>query len=413
MNMRQIKFTAVVAGVLSLWLGVAGNLYAQRTGGSSGRTGGFGGGASSAGRSAGGSAAGSQSYNPNGQVGSATISVDPDTRNITVIADEETMKQISQVISNLDHPRPQVLIKVVFLEVQHNDASDIGMEGGWGPSKLTQSSTGVFANAFGLSGIATGVGSNSPLNVFGQNTSSFLPMPPGAGLYQMLGKDFQATLRAIAQAGKAQLLSRPSILARDSQPATIVVGQSVPLITSVRYDNYGNAINSVSYTDVGIILKVTPYVTPEGLVQMMVAPQTTSVDPTMTVPISVGVNAPVIDVRSADTVVVTPDGQTVVIGGLMRKDKTSTENKIPLLGDIPFFGNLFKRVIKSDIKTELLIFLTPHIVQAPAQLAAMTSRERLQTVPVDSESEKELDRFLDKTPTKPADKGSKKTAPKS
>src|SRR5581483_1444474 len=117
--------------------------------------------------------------------------------------------------------------------------------------------------------------------------------------YTLIGENFTATLRAIAQAGKAQLLSRPSVLARNNQPATIQIGQNVPLITNVRYDTFGNAINSVSYQPVGIILKVTPFITSEGLVQMIVQPSTSSLDPSTSVPISAGVNAPVIDVRSA------------------------------------------------------------------------------------------------------------------
>lgn len=346
-----------------------------------------------------------QQYNPAGTVGNAIITADPDSRNITVIADEETMKAIAEVIQNLDKPRPQVLIKVVFLEVQHSKGSDIGVEGGWA-GKISGTTTGAFANAFGLSGIGAAVTTN--VNVFGQPVSSFLPMPPGAGLYQILGKDFQMTLRAIAQAGKAQLLSRPSILARDNQPASIIVGQSVPLITSVRYDTFGNAINSVTYTDVGIILKVTPFIIGDGLVQLIVSPQSSAIDPTTSVPISTGVSAPVISQRSADTVVVTPDGQTVVIGGLMRNDLSDSENKIPVLGDIPVLGNLFKRKTKSNVKTELLIFLTPHIVNMPAQLAALGEKERSQITVPDSESERELNRFLEKIPMKepdPANKG--------
>ena len=386
---------------LMVCLSAAVGAQAQQRAGGGGGFGGFGAGAGGGNRASAANTASALPYNPNGGVGSATISVDPDTRNITVIADEEAMKSIRDVITKLDQPRPQVLIKVVFLEVQHNAASDIGIEGGWS-DRLSHSVTGALVNSFGLSSLASAAGSNGPLvNVFGQPISSFTPMPPGAALYQVLGRDFQATLRAIAQAGKAQLLSRPSILARDGQPATIVVGQSVPLITSVSFNTLsGSPINSISYTDVGIILKVTPFVTADGMVQMIVAPQTSSIDPTTTVPIAAGENAPVIDVRSADTVVVTPDAQTVVIGGLMRNDKSSTESKVPLLGDIPFIGNLFKRTTSADTKTELLIFLTPHIVPAPAQLATLTAEEKSRVAPPGSSSEEDLDRFLDKVPLK-------------
>lgn len=338
-------------------------------------------------------------YTPNGQVGSANISVD-DSGNLVVIGDEETIRQIKQVVANMDHPQPQVLIKVVFLEVQHNNALDLGVEGAFGKN-IGNSMTGTAANVFGLNGLNT---LTTNFNAVGPATAvpALTQAVPGAGLYQILGNDFQATLRAIAQAGKAQLLSRPSILARDRQPATIVVGQTVPLITSVTFTGIaGIPVNNVTYQDVGIILTVTPFITPDGMVQMIVSPETSSIDPNLSVPISAGVNAPVIDKRSADTVAITPDGQTVVIGGLMSSDKSSSESKIPFLGDIPVLGNLFKRKTNNGSKTELLIFLTPHIVETREQLAAMSAREQGQNPLIKkSVSEDELDRFLERVPMK-------------
>ena len=194
-------------------------------------------------------------------------------------------------------------------------------------------------------------------------------------------------------------------MARNNQPATITVGQSVPLITSVRFDNFGNAINSVSYQSVGIILRVTPFITSDGLVEMILSPETSELvaDRSQWVPISSGasgtVSAPVINSRSADTVVVTPDGQTVIIGGLMANSKSDTETKIPLLGDIPILGNLFKHKIKTDSKTELLIFLTPHIIQAPIEITAVSQRERAHSDANNTLTEKELSKFLDEFPT--------------
>jgi general secretion pathway protein D len=220
-------------------------------------------------------------------------------------------------------------------------------------------------------------------------------------LYQLLGTDFQATLRAIAQAGKAQLLSRPSVLVRDGQPATITVGQSVPLITGTQAATpTSGPVNFITYTDVGIILRVTPYISPEGYVEMIVSPENSALSQTETVPISIGVNAPVIDVSSADTVIITPDLQTVVIGGLMRNDKAENVSKIPILGDIPGLGALFRRKTTSGVKTELMIFLTPHIIRAPSQLAALGLQEQRNTLTPKSYSEEELDRFLEKVPVK-------------
>jgi general secretion pathway protein D len=172
-------------------------------------------------------------------------------------------------------------------------------------------------------------------------------------------------------------------------------------VTSVSYNGLnGTPINAYSYHDVGVILQVTPFITADGLVEMIVAPQISSLDPTTSITVSSGVTAPVIDVRSANTVAVTADGQTVIIGGLMSNTKSVADTKIPLLGDIPVLGNLFKRKQKSDSKTELLIFLTPHIVQNPTELAALSARERTKSDALNEFPEKDLNKFLDSLPAK-------------
>ena len=344
----------------------------------------------------------SSSYNNNGTVGTATFAVDPNTHNIIVVTDSETAEQISNVIYHLERPVPQVLLNCVFLQVQHNNSSDIGVEGGWtGNAGNNQINA---ANIFGLSGLNS-VATN--FNALGQAFSSF-PTPASTtgagGLYQVLGSDYQATLRAIAQSGKAKILSRPSVLASDGQPAQVVVGESVPLVTSVSFTGLNSSVpvNNITYTDVGIILNVTPYIsTSDNTVEMILQPETSSVDPTLTQTISPGVTAPYIDVTSANTVVVTPNGQTVVIGGLMENDQSSSSTQIPFLGDIPVLGNLFKSKSRSNDKQELLIFVTPHIVPAPTQLADLSgSPNHLSSFITNSVSEEELNQFLERIPTK-------------
>jgi general secretion pathway protein D len=141
---------------------------------------------------------------------------------------------------------------------------------------------------------------------------------------------------------------------------------------------------------------------------MILQPQITSIDtstPGQVIQggsiISSAVYAPNLNKRSANTVVVTPDGQPVVIGGLISNDKSSSESKVPILGDIPILGNLFKFSNHSSQKTELLIFLTPHIVQMPSQLAALTAKETGQAQLItNSIPERELDRFLERIPVK-------------
>ena len=110
--------------------------------------------------------------------------------------------------------------------------------------------------------------------------------------------------------------------------------------------------------------------------------------------------SPVINQRQADTVVVVPDGETAIIGGLMQRNNLVSDSKIPFLGDIPGLGVLFRRKVTSNTKTELLVFLTPRIVMNPSQLAGLTTKERSNLSPPQTMSEHELDRFLDRVPWK-------------
>lgn len=330
-------------------------------------------------------------YPSSTDIGQARITYDPETRSLIVVADEDTAAHITNMVHQLDRPAPQVLIKCVFLEVTYNKGSDIGVSGSYtrnfGPNNIY---TGIVNQAFsGLPGLAS-----------------------GAGAYTILASDFSATIKAIAEAGKVEVLSRPSVLARNNQQATITVGQQVPLITGVTYDNFGNQRNAITYQNVGIILTVTPFITSDGMVEMIVAPEISSVSDS-SVNVSTGSNsvaAPLINIRSADTVVVTPDSQTVVIGGLMSTRKTDSTSKIPILGDIPLLGAAFRRKVKTDEKTELLIFLTPTIVRDPRELAMMTDSERakLQGGPK-SFSDQELNRYLDKLPAPAADPAAAKS----
>jgi type II secretion system protein D len=402
MIQHSLKRHGFLLGVIGISLAAAFHGFAQgRGGGGGGGFGNFGGGGAIGGSrtssTSGGS--GSQSYTPNGQIGDVYFSIDPETRRIVYIADETTAKYVHEVLANLDRPKPQVLIKVLFLEVGNNKALDLGIEGTWHNNSPDKAAV---TQGFGLSPASANLGTN--LNSSGQPLASFLPASPmtspGAGLFTVLGTDYNVTIRAIQQAGNAKVLSRPSILARNNQPATITVGSQVPLITSVRYDTLGNAINSVTYQDVGVILKVTPFITADGLVEMMVSPQISEVDSTQSTPITTGVSSPYINITSADTVVVTADGQTVIIGGLIQTKKAKNDTKIPLLGDIPLLGALFTHTQRADTKSELLIFLTPHIVLNPNELAALSAREQAKSQGAKDMTQQELNQFLDRLPDK-------------
>lgn len=316
--------------------------------------GGGGGGGSSSG--------GNRTYTNSTTVGEATITSDLDTRRLIVVTDEETNENIRTIVAGLDKPKPQVLINVVFVQVTHDNGLDLGAEvsvAGSVPVGLESSGRAkdVASTKFGLVDAATDA----------TQYGSF---------YRVLGKDVTATLRALSAVSKTEILSRPSILTRNNQQATIMVGQSVPLITASRVSDLNNStVNTVTYQDVGIILRVTPFITSQGLVEMIVSPEISALSAT-SVAIGNGVNSPVIDRRQADTVVVTASDKTVVIGGLISTQTTDKVTKVPVLGDIPLLGFAFKRKIKNDVKTELLIFLTPHVVPVPEDLERVSSEER-------------------------------------
>jgi general secretion pathway protein D len=191
-------------------------------------------------------------------------------------------------------------------------------------------------------------------------------------------------------------------MTRSSQQATIKLGQRVPLLTGSTQNTNSNSITStVTYEDVGILLRVTPFITAEGLVEMIVSPEISSLSAT-TVALPGGGSSPIIDQRVADTVVVTRSDQTIVIGGLISAQQNDAESKVPLLGDIPVLGYAFKRKKKQDVKTELLIFLTPHVVRTPSDLepAAMDERSRLQLTPTAIEDD-QLQRLIRPASTAP------------
>jgi general secretion pathway protein D len=361
------------------------------------------------------SSSGTRQYRSNTELGEAMITIDPETRSLVIVTDEDTHQQMEGVIKSLDQPKPQVLIKVVFLEVTYNKGVDVGVEGTYtfnlegaktaatgtktttntktsGTKTVTSSLVETLGTAASLGRSLTG-GSSFNIPTAGINATGLIV---GA-----VGDDWSATLRALSTKGKVEVLSRPSIMARNNQEAVIIVGSEIPFITNSRIDNNGNTINTVTYDDIGIILRVTPFITSEGTVEMIVAPEISEITD-QTVPISDTVSSPVISKRSAETVVVTPNGKTVVIGGLMKTRRVDSTQKVPLLGDIPILGFPFRRTIKSDEKTELMIFLTPTIVDKPESIDRVNADELGRAELVDPAfTQKEKDKFLDDLPLLP------------
>jgi type II secretion system protein D len=391
LDLRPFYWAALILLGASPALAQGGGGGGPRGGGGGG--GGFGGlgalGGVGGGGGGGGGAAGANSvrqYTNSTMLGDAMITSDMESRNLIVVSDDKTFELIKSIVANLDKPRPQVLIDCVFVQVTHTNELDLGTEMTYtGPVAISTNPTGTATTQFGIglnnptgvtvSGLPDlGNGLNTTAPVAGALPSSGTPSSNGV-FYSLVGRDVNATIHALAAVNKTEILSRPSVLTRNNQQATILVGQVIPIITSSSPATPTSAaFNTITQSDIGIILKVTPFITAEGNVEMILDPVISSLSGT-SVPISAGVSYPAINMISADTVVVTPNNQTVVIGGLMQNQKTDTENKVPLLGDIPFLGYAFKYKTTSSQKTELIIFLTPHIVRDPKDLAQLTIQE--------------------------------------
>jgi general secretion pathway protein D len=289
--------------------------------------------------------------------GQVYVVADADTNSLLVATALRYEKRVQEIIKELDRAVPQVLIKVLIAEVSHDNNIDAGID--FSALNLRPSGNGIQGGT-----------------IFGDALAATAATGTGAGglIVKLAETNLTATLRALQTVGKVDVLSRPYILASDNLQASILVGQEVPIITNSQTTALGNTVNNITYQSVGIILNVTPHINPDGLVIMDVAPQISAIS-NSTVAIASNVTAPIFDNRSAETRVGIRDGDTIVIGGLMQDEKTQTISKVPILGDIPGLGLLFQRNQTDKTKTELLIFLTPHVAQQPAILKPMTQDE--------------------------------------
>ena len=281
--------------------------------------------------------------------GEVTVVADNDTNSLMVMTSAKNYDRVKKIIDDLDRPIPQVLIKVLVAEVTHDGEVDLGVE--FSGLNIRDSGNGFeIGTDFGVAAATDGF------------------------KFSLIETNLNAAIHALESVGKLDVLSRPYILTSDNKKATITVGEEVPFIRDSRTTDQGSTINTIEYEDIGIILNVTPHINPDGLVIMDVAPEISTLTGN-TVPISETVDAPTFAKRSASSRVAIQNGQTIVIGGLVQDRKTSTINKVPLLGDIPLVGELFKRTQDTKSKTELLIFITPHVADQPGLLQAISQSE--------------------------------------
>ncbi|MBI4566000.1 MAG: hypothetical protein HY716_15040 [Planctomycetes bacterium] len=289
-----------------------------------------------------------------GLSGQVDVQADPATNSLLIRTSPRNLDAVQSLISKMDRMRPQVLIKVLIAEVTLDTETQFGVEGFW-------------ENKFRIRGDPIRQRYGTDFNLPAQGFSALLS-----------GDEMQAALNAFAEEGKLKVLATPRVLVLDNETANISVGKEVPRITNSTVNpTTGVPTNSVTYERIGILLDVTPHINPDGLVTLDVHPEISDIAPASeSVVITEGASSPTFFVNSADTTVAVRNGQTVVIGGLIRESESETIQKIPLLGDIPLLGFFFSNTATQKVKRELMIFLTPYVAYTSAQLEEVTDLEK-------------------------------------
>ncbi len=269
------------------------------------------------------------------------------------------------VIDKLDARRAQVLVDALIVEVSASVSSEFGIQ--WQDLTGINKNGGAqviggtnFGSATGGQNIITaaqGIGSvGTGLNIGIVRGKVNIP---GVGEVINLGM----LARALEDNQKGNILSRPNILTLDNEEAKFVVGQNVPFVTGA-YTQSGtsstNPFQTIERKDVGLTLKVTPQVSEGGAVKLKAFLEVSSVVPTTS---SVKSADLITNKRSVENTVLVDDGQIVVIGGLISDDTKNNDSQVPILGDIPFVGNLFKYKSRSRDKTNLMVFLRPYVLR--------------------------------------------------
>jgi general secretion pathway protein D len=316
---------------------------------------------------AGGAAAAQKALTP---VVSKNVQVVPDkaTNTLVIMAEREDYKILENIIKQLDVPRPMVYIEALIMEVNANKAFNLGVEwrGLTNTGKVPGTDTGQSAAFIG----SGGAGSTTPggYNILDTLTTAAFPggftmgiIGAGITIGGVTFPNIGAVIQAYKTDQEVSILSTPQIMTLDNEEAEINVGSNVPYITrqdaTTTSAQYPVNYNTYEYKDVGVILNITPHINEENFIRLKISQQVTKVTSASTSA------TPTTLKRTAKTTVVIKDNETIVIGGLVGDSTENDTYKVPLLGDIPLLGWLFKTHSTSREKTNLYVFLTPHIVR--------------------------------------------------
>lgn len=303
------------------------------------------------------------------------VTADEGTNAVIIAASAQDFKVIGGIIEKLDIVREQVLVEMLIMEVGEDSLTEIGIDWATLDEAVEDSIRFFGATNFGprvdfLSGNLEGL---------------------AVGAWKGSGSDVRigAILHALEKESGVNILSTPHITTLNHSKAMIIVGENIPYVKESRITETTDfitptVIDTFEYKDVGISLEITPHISQGGLVRLEIESEFTKLIEGVT---GTSVNTPTTAKRQAQTVVSMNSGSTIVIGGLIRDDKVTLEKKIPLLGDLPLVGGLFKFQRDRLQKTNLLMFITPHVMGSQEDLEQITEKKRKEMEPMLENSE--------------------------
>ncbi len=298
------------------------------------------------------------------------ITADPATNALVVSATPADWQTLRGVIAELDIRRRQVFVEAIVLEATIDRTRALGIE--FSAGGQTGGSVGLAQSNLSVLNAAAADPTSIPGLLLAAASNKMITLPNGTQVPAQ-----SILLTALQNDTDVNVLSAPNLVTTDNEEAEIVVGRNVPFVASraTSSTNLANLFTTIERHDVGITLRLTPQITADDFVNLTLFEEVSDIDPTTVVgdPTQVG---PTTTVRTASTSVAARDGQTVVIGGLVGDTVRQIEHGVPYLSRIPVVGHFFRRNDDMRTKTNLLVFLTPHVIASDAQMAANSLERR-------------------------------------
>jgi general secretion pathway protein D len=299
------------------------------------------------------------------------VFADKATNSIIISSTKSAYTRLQSVIRDLDTPRRQVFVEAVILEVQVTRLRQIGSD------PLQVIGSGKSGSLQGIAGFNTAPENLSTIAQSITGAAAGAASTGGVSLFNTV--NVRAFLQLLLSLTDTNVLSTPQVLAADNQKAKIVVGENRPFPTGQAQGITGGTLVTIERKDVGVTLEITPQVLENDLIRLEIKQEITAIEDSVAQTIGSGTTSvpvgPTTTKRSMETTTIAKDQQTIVIGGLVRDNITLNETKIPLLGDIPFLGWLFKFQSRQAEKLNLLVFLTPTVVRDEVDMVELNARK--------------------------------------